>query len=72
VLPLAIPMVTVIVGSKIAFDDPIGDSTAKNTLSTICTLGITGEDTVAQFMVNKDLCKGEPKWANYMKVSACI
>jgi galactokinase len=55
VLPFALPLQTVVVGSKVTGPD-----------SSLISCSMKDADPV-MFQVNSSLCKGEPTWANYVK-----
>ena len=59
VLPFALPFKTVVVGSF---------STAAQSKVTSCSMSKKGSPPeVHSFTIDKDLCKGEPTWVNYVK-----
>ena len=64
VLPLALPMVTVMVGSKVALADEVDQI-----LSTIYSCTVHNESPQDSFIINSELGKGSVKWANYVKVN---
>ena len=66
VLPFAIPMVTVIVGSRVL----AAEDSDPAPLSTVYSCTVTNECPEARFAVTASLGRGgpdEPRWANYMR-----